>query len=74
MPRSSEHLHAKWGPDESKAITCLEDHGWTMVANGLWHRPSDRSESDLGDEEWEALRYLREEWDHDYIPSCDAVH
>jgi hypothetical protein len=71
MPQATETLRQKWGGDQGvgpdKATAYLETHGWTMT-EGLWRLPSDRPNSEIGDDEYEALQFLIDEWDYDFIP------
>jgi len=75
MPSASTAPREKWGGQygicEDKATEFLKERGWTMSGNGLWTCPADRCQSELGDDEWEALQFLIDEWDHDFIPHPD---
>lgn len=69
MPQASEELRAKWGGKcgimEDKAEKFLRDMGWTEH-RFVWHRPSGKAASDISNDEWEALQFLIDEWDHGY--------
>jgi hypothetical protein len=66
MPQASEELRAKWGDEggvgERKTIAFLRKWGWKMVGNGVWRLP--RPEDEITADEWDALQFLVDEWDH----------
>ena len=70
MPTGDPKLHAKWR-DDGNALRFLKELGWIEKHNGLLCRPMDRPHSEIGEVAWEAVTYLRDEWDYDYIPHPD---
>ena len=72
MPQASEALRRRWGGEsgvaEGKAVAFLIDHGWKMTANGLWVSPCISADKWISHDEWEALQFLADEWNHALIP------
>ena len=72
MPQATKTMREKWGGDQGvgpdKAMAYLETCGWTLNEHGLWKLPSDRQTAEIGDDEFEALQFLIDEWDYDFIP------
>lgn len=70
MPQSSSELRRKWGGEkgvgEDKATEFLVQQGWYEHKVGLWFRPHGKKEKQITADEWEALQFLIEEWDHAY--------
>ena len=63
MPQATDELRAKWGGDmgvgEDKALNFLYERGWVQIGNGYMQAPG----PGRPDDEWEAMRFLVEEWD-----------
>ncbi len=70
MPQASPEERKAWGgpglTGDAKAHEFLTNRGWREVSNGLWFRPVGQRVEDIPHEEWDALNFLINEWDHDY--------
>lgn len=68
MPQAEAELREKWGGetgvDDGKAIAFLEARGWKQTATGMWRAP----ETVISDDEYDALKFLVQEWDRDFHP------
>jgi len=65
MPQASSELRERWGGaegvGEDKAVAYLKQQGWCLSRDWLWYRTDDRV--DPTPTEWEAMRFLIDEWD-----------
>jgi hypothetical protein len=62
MPSGPPYLHKKFG-DDFTACKVLAQYG-VVVLNGTIHKKSSQT---YEKEVWDAMRYLIEEWDYDFI-------
>lgn len=65
MPQASDELREKWGGEmgvgEDKAYNYLVSKGYELTRQWLWKKPSNHS---MTQDEFEAMKFLVDEWDY----------